>query len=241
MIGIDQIGFKVLVLILLSASIVFAQENRCNLKVKVFESVDIISILEADITIRNLKTNETFDSKGQIKEFIFLNIPESDYEISARKENFKQNIHKFRLNCKNPGRDGYNIYTVILQSGKSKDKVETDERESSSFKIDKAVPYNREERLRKFAKINNLLNSEAVYLEKPEFPNSAKATRTSGIVYVKAIIDGKGNIESAQAISGHPLLRSAAEKAAKKAKFKPTVINEKPVKIEGLLVYSFVL
>lgn len=248
---IRQIKFGILALFFLSAFPVSAQENRCNLKIRVFESGEAISIIEADIDLRSLKTNEVFSNKGQISEFIFLNLPEGDYEITTRKENFKQSIDKFKLNCKNLDRDGFNVQGVSLQAGDSKEKIETDDRGKNVFKVaplsesqdvdEAAIKKRQEERLKKFAKLNNVLNSEASYLEAPKYPKAAQAVKASGIVYVKITIDEKGDIESAQAVSGHPLLRPAAIEAAKKAKFKPTVIDEKPVKVSGFLIYSFVL
>jgi TonB family protein len=81
---------------------------------------------------------------------------------------------------------------------------------------------------------------KAIYLPKPEYPKVARFIRASGEVQVEILIDEKGNIESAKAISGHVLLQPAAVKAALKAKFKPFKLSGKPVKVRGILVYNFV-
>lgn len=252
MVRFKQIKFGILALFFLSAFSVPAQENRCNLKIRVFESTEAISIIEADITVRNLNTNEVFSNENQIDEFVFYNLPPGDYEITTRKENFKQSIDKFSLNCKNLDRADFYVQGVTLWAGDSKEKVETDDRGKNAFVTaplfvgtqaldEEAVKKKKEERLKKFAKLNDILNSEATYLEKPKFPRAAQAVKASGIVFVKIVIDEKGGIESAQAVSGHPLLHPAAAEAAQKAKFKPTVIDGKPVKVSGFLIYSFVL
>jgi TonB family protein len=57
---------------------------------------------------------------------------------------------------------------------------------------------------------------------------------------VEVTIDENGNVISAKAVSGHPLLQSAAVAAARLAKFKPTLLEGKPVKVIGVIVYSFV-
>jgi outer membrane biosynthesis protein TonB len=44
----------------------------------------------------------------------------------------------------------------------------------------------------------------------------------------------------AKATSGHPVLRSAAEDAARKWVFKPTHLDGKPVKQPGVLTFKFV-
>jgi len=57
---------------------------------------------------------------------------------------------------------------------------------------------------------------------------------------VQVTIDENGNVISASAVSGHPLLRQAAEQAARQAVFKPTLLSDQPVKVTGVIVYNFV-
>jgi hypothetical protein len=45
---------------------------------------------------------------------------------------------------------------------------------------------------------------------------------------------------SASAVSGHPLLRQAAEQAARESKFSPTMLSGQPVKVTGIVVYNFI-
>ena len=85
-----------------------------------------------------------------------------------------------------------------------------------------------------------VINGKAVSLPKPEYPASAQAVRASGTVNVQVTIDEQGNIISASAVSGHPLLRQAAEQAARQAIFKPTLLSGQPVKVSGVIVYNFV-
>ncbi|MGC2235583.1 MAG: TonB family protein [Pyrinomonadaceae bacterium] len=84
-----------------------------------------------------------------------------------------------------------------------------------------------------------VINGKAVNLPKPVYPQAAKAVRASGAVNVQVTIDENGNVVSASAVSGHPLLRKSAESAAKQAKFAPAVIGGKAVKITGVIVYNF--
>jgi protein TonB len=60
-----------------------------------------------------------------------------------------------------------------------------------------------------------------------------------GDVQVQVTIDEKGKVVSARAVSGHPLLRSAAENAARSARFNPTTLSDEPVKVTGVIVYKF--
>jgi TonB family protein len=84
-----------------------------------------------------------------------------------------------------------------------------------------------------------ILNSKAIELPSPIYPDAAKAVAAVGTVNVQVVIDENGNIVSATAISGHPLLQAAAVDAARRAKFSPTSLNGKPVKVTGTLRYNF--
>src|SRR5215216_6533874 len=84
-----------------------------------------------------------------------------------------------------------------------------------------------------------VLNDKAVSKPQPPYPPIAKAARASGVVTVKVVIDETGRVISAAAVSGHPLLQQAAVAAARQAKFSPTLLGGKPVKVSGLLTYNF--
>ncbi len=86
-----------------------------------------------------------------------------------------------------------------------------------------------------------VLNGKAVSRPQPPYPPAARAARAQGAVVVQVTVDETGGVTSAKAVSGHPLLRAAAEAAAKQAKFSPTLLSGKPVKVSGVLTYNFVL
>jgi len=85
-----------------------------------------------------------------------------------------------------------------------------------------------------------VLNGKAIELPLPAYPPAAKAVRAGGAVSVQVTIDENGEVISASAVSGHPLLRAAATDAAKLAKFSPTQLEGKAVKVTGVLTYNFV-
>jgi protein TonB len=60
-------------------------------------------------------------------------------------------------------------------------------------------------------------------------------------VVVKILIDEKGNVISARAISGPPALYEVVVKAALKAKFTPTILAGQPVKVSATINYTFSL
>jgi TonB family protein len=85
-----------------------------------------------------------------------------------------------------------------------------------------------------------VLNGKAISLPKPAYPAIAKAANASGAVNVQVTLDENGNVISASAVSGHPLLRQSAVSAARQAKFRPTLLSGQPVKVTGVIIYNFV-
>jgi protein TonB len=85
-----------------------------------------------------------------------------------------------------------------------------------------------------------VVNGSAVSLPKPPYPPAAKAVRAAGTVSVQVTIDENGNVISASAAGGHPLLQQAAVSAARQAKFRPTLLSGTPVKVTGIITYNFV-
>jgi TonB family protein len=86
-----------------------------------------------------------------------------------------------------------------------------------------------------------VLNGRATHLPAPVYPSLPNDVRgVGGAVSVQVLIDENGVVTSANAVSGHPLLRAAAVEAAKQAQFSPTVLSGQPVKVQGVLTYNFV-
>jgi protein TonB len=84
-----------------------------------------------------------------------------------------------------------------------------------------------------------VLNGKATSLPIPPYPPIAKAAHASGNVTVEVTIDEDGNVVAARAVSGHPLLQAASVAAARSAKFAPTKLSGQPVKLQGVLIYTF--
>ena len=85
-----------------------------------------------------------------------------------------------------------------------------------------------------------VLNGKAISLPKPAYPPIARAAHAAGTVVVQVLIDENGNVVSAHAVSGHPLLTAAAVGAARQARFSPTKLSGQPVKVTGVIQYNFV-
>jgi TonB family protein len=77
-------------------------------------------------------------------------------------------------------------------------------------------------------------------LPKPAYPPLAKQMRADGQVAVQVLVDETGNVTSARATSGNPMLRAAAEAAARQSKFNPIRVNNQTVPASGVVLYNFV-
>jgi len=85
------------------------------------------------------------------------------------------------------------------------------------------------------------LNGKAIVKPQPTYPPIARSARASGTVSIHIMVDENGKVTSAEAVSGHPLLRASGEQAARGARFSPTKLCGKPVKVTGIITYNFVL
>jgi len=85
-----------------------------------------------------------------------------------------------------------------------------------------------------------VLNGRAVNLPKPAYPPIARQVRASGQVAVQVLVDEGGNVLSARATSGHPMLRAPAEAAARQSRFNPIKVGDRNVQATGFLLYNFI-
>jgi TonB family protein len=83
------------------------------------------------------------------------------------------------------------------------------------------------------------LTAKATSLPKPAYPAIAKQAKAVGQVVVRVLVDENGNVIGARAIMGHPLLQAVSVAAARSAKFTPTKVAGKPVKVSGTITYRF--
>jgi TonB family protein len=75
----------------------------------------------------------------------------------------------------------------------------------------------------------------------PKYPDEAKKARIQGTVVLDATISKKGDVENLQITSGHPILVPAAIDAVKQWKYKPFLLNGKPVEVQTQIEVKFTL
>jgi TonB family protein len=76
---------------------------------------------------------------------------------------------------------------------------------------------------------------------KASYTPAARAARVNGNVVVSVVIDERGEISEAKAVSGHELLKLPALRAARQCLFAPALRDGVPVKVSATLEYSFSL
>jgi TonB family protein len=86
-----------------------------------------------------------------------------------------------------------------------------------------------------------IINGMALNLVKPKYPAVCRAARCAGIIFVQVVFDTITNkIESAVAISGHPLLRNVSVEAVRESEFKVhDHFRSENLKQLGFVVYRF--
>ena len=88
---------------------------------------------------------------------------------------------------------------------------------------------------------STVLQGRAIERRTPAYPRLAMTARIGGPVSVEVVISPEGRVEAARAVSGHPLLKSAAVEAARGWRFQPTLLNGVPVRVTGIITFVFKL
>ncbi len=86
-----------------------------------------------------------------------------------------------------------------------------------------------------------VIRGNAIKRVNPEYPALAKTAHISGDVVLSIVISESGKVINAYIVSGHPILQRVALEAAQQWEFKPTLLNDTPVKVQGKLTFRFVL
>ena len=75
----------------------------------------------------------------------------------------------------------------------------------------------------------------------PEYPRLASLTRVEGQVTLQAVIAKDGRVSIVHVLSGHHLLRGAAVNAVRKWRYRPYIVNGRPVDVATIITVNFQL
>ncbi|MCA1631119.1 MAG: energy transducer TonB [Acidobacteria bacterium] len=73
----------------------------------------------------------------------------------------------------------------------------------------------------------------------PFYPPAARAAHVTGIVLVMVVVNEEGKVIAAHAVAGHEMLQAAAVEAARAMRFKPILLDDKPVKVWDMIPFTF--
>jgi len=231
---LSKFGLLILLLGVLFGNYSNAQTPVCNLQFDIFEvnseqPAKAIENVKAILT--DLETEKINDFSALIKTPLFNSLTSGKYKIEIIKDGHQRRIKEFELSCKAVGEISTISKVLYLQKGDTK-KV---------TKFASTVISGNHYNAQYAAKSNeSAINGNVMVLTKPKYPLAARAVRAAGAVQIQVTLDEDGEVAIADAISGHPLLRQAAEMAAKESRFAPTLLGGQPVKVTGIIIYNFV-
>ena len=73
----------------------------------------------------------------------------------------------------------------------------------------------------------------------PIYPRQALSLRLEGPVVLEAIVSENGRLENIKAVSGHSLLARAAIDAVRQWRYRPYLLNGKPVRMQTKITVNF--
>jgi TonB family protein len=169
----------------------------------------------------------------------------------AREKNYEKAnefyLKSYRLAWKNYGKDAKEIEqisdsrTCVLQPSINSKKDLEKKFSEATAKLFTEIFGDEPKTEKSETSINGgVINGKAISLPKPEYPQEVRNKRLQGTISIRVLIDEQGNIIEAKSMCGKGYLETASEEAAKKAKFSPTYLSGKAVKVSGIIVYRFV-
>lgn len=78
-----------------------------------------------------------------------------------------------------------------------------------------------------------------IYRVEPMYPPLAREIRRGGRVELRAVIATDGTIQSLQVVSGEPLFLQSALAAVRQWRYRPTVLNGRPVEIDTFITVTY--
>lgn len=90
-------------------------------------------------------------------------------------------------------------------------------------------------------KSEGVMAGALIYRVDPLYPQIARAIHLSGTVRLRAIIATDGSVQSLEVLSGSPILARTAVAAVRQWRYRPTLLNGRPVEVETYVTVNFVL
>ena len=88
---------------------------------------------------------------------------------------------------------------------------------------------------------SGVMAANLIQSEPPKYPKVAVLAHMQGSVVLQAVISKVGDVESVRVIKGHYMLRGAAANAVRGWKYRPFLLNGKPVEVATIVTVNFQL
>lgn len=199
------------------------QDNSCNLQLKISEfnlSKQNIPVENVDLVLKNLKTGKkkSFTSLPSVSDFEDLS--SGKYKVEIKAEDYKRRVKEFFVDCSFADENKVFFENINLWKDNSKNTDKINLPDSSAQK-------------------EVVTKEELSNIEENKKPKDI-SSKNSHKVEVEITIDEDGNVISAKAVGDETSFAEKAVKAARRAKFMPTILGGIPVKITGTIIYNFV-
>ena len=83
------------------------------------------------------------------------------------------------------------------------------------------------------------MQSKLVKQVAPKYPKEAKKKHIEGVVRLNIVIDHDGKVIETNLRSGDPVLANAAVEAVREWRYKPTLLNGKPIEVQTEVDVNF--
>ena len=88
---------------------------------------------------------------------------------------------------------------------------------------------------------SGMMTANVLSAPQPAYPKLALLTHMQGEVVMQAIISTDGTIENVRVLKGHRLLRGAATSAVRTWRYRPVVVDGRPVEVATIVTVTFTL
>jgi protein TonB len=84
-----------------------------------------------------------------------------------------------------------------------------------------------------------VLSANLVHKEEPVYPEEARADKVTGVIVMAVAVDDQGKVANLSVVSGPELLRAAALTSARQWKYRPYLLNGRPVFVLSTITINF--
>jgi protein TonB len=107
------------------------------------------------------------------------------------------------------------------------------------LKIESGLPLSQADVAKPLEIPSTLVEKEAIHQVDPVYPESARASDLSGIVKLNVVIEKDGRVSSVTPLSGPGVFQPAAMDAVRWWRFKPHLVDGRPVRVQTSLAMEF--